>query len=146
MGCFGRAVLPRRTGPGVAAIAIAVALTLALAGCKAVELTGTVTYRERMALPADAVIRVAVEDVSSADAPSGVVASTVVTGGGRQVPIPFTIPLADPKAIDSRHAYALRARIESADGKLLFINDTRYPVITNGIFKVQVVVKRVAAE
>jgi uncharacterized lipoprotein YbaY len=49
------------------------------------------------------------------------------------------------KDIDPKHQYVLRVRIESAAGELLFINDTRYGVITNGVFEQDVVVKRVAA-
>lgn len=123
------------------------ALTVCLSGCKpgAEKLTGTVTYRERMALPAGAVIKIAVEDVSRADSPAKVIGSTEIKPAGRQVPIPFEFSLMDPKAIEAGHRYTLRARIESADGTLMFINDTSYPVITNGVTHADMVLKRVAA-
>ena len=55
----------------------------------AVTVTGTATYRERMALPPDAVFEATLEDVSRADAPALVVASTRVTSPA--VPIAFSI-------------------------------------------------------
>jgi len=120
---------------------------LALAGCKSGDVTvsGTVTYRERMALPPDAVVKVAIEDVSLGDAPVRLIASTEIKTAGRQVPIGFAITLMDPGSIDPKHQYGLRVRIEDGAGALMFINDTRYSVITNGVLKQDVVVKRVAA-
>lgn len=120
---------------------------LSLAGCKPgnVVVSGNVTYRERMALPPNAIVRISIEDVSLADTGPHLVASTVVPTAGHQVPIAYTITLADPKQIDPKHQYALRARIEDGHGELLFVNDTRYGVITNGVFRQDVIVKRVAA-
>ncbi len=118
----------------------------ALAGCKSVDtVSGTITYRERMALPNDAVVKVAIEDVTVADAPGRLVASITFGTQGRQVPIPYSLTLNDAKVLDPKHQYALRVRIESSGGELLFINDTRSGVITNGVFEQDVVVKRVAA-
>ncbi len=53
--------------------------------------TGTAAYRERIALPPDAVLEVSLEDVSRADAPADLIARTTVDPAG-QVPIPFSIP------------------------------------------------------
>ncbi len=127
-------------------LVIPLLLLSALAGCRsAATVSGTITYRERMALPRDAVIRVVIEDVTLADAPARPIASVAFGAAGRQVPIPYTITLNDPKVLEPRHQYALRVRIESASGELMFINDTRYGVLTNGVFQQDVVVKRVAA-
>ena len=129
---------------------------LGLAGCKggSITVSGTVTYRERVALPRDAVVRVAVYDLTAAEAlvghiggdqPARPIASVAFGTQGRQVPIPYTLTLGDPGVLDPKHQYTLRVRIESASGELLFINDTRYGVLTNGVLQQDVVVKRVAA-
>ncbi len=94
------------------------------------RVTGTVAYRERIALPPTAVIKVQLVDVSRADAPAVVLGEQLIEAGGRQVPFAFEIPY-DPAQIDQRYTYAVQARIEN-DGQLLFINDQRYAVITRG--------------
>jgi putative lipoprotein len=92
--------------------------------------TGSVTYRERSALPADAVVRVQLSDVSRQDAAAIPVAQATVTPAGRQVPLPFELRY-DPAAIDSTHTYAVRATIESG-GRLIFTTTTANLVITRG--------------
>lgn len=113
-------------------------------GTATARVTGTVTYRERIALPAGAVIKVQLVDVSRADAPSVVLGEQIIPAGGRQVPFSFEIAY-DPAKIDPRFSYAISARIED-DGKLLFINDTRHAVITRGApTHVDMVLKAVGA-
>ena len=90
----------------------------------AASITGTATYRERMALPPDAVFDATLEDVSRADAPSVVVASTRVTSPA--VPIGFSIPY-DPARIQANRRYVVRGRI-TLHGQLMFSTDTAYPV------------------
>ena len=92
--------------------------------------TGTVTYRERIALTPDARLIVQIRDTSYADAAADLVAEQVVTDPG-QVPISFEV-VYDPGGIDSRNTYSVSARIEESDGRLAFINDTAYDVITRG--------------
>jgi putative lipoprotein len=93
-------------------------------------ITGTVTYRVRMALPADAAIDVRLEDVSRADAPAMVVAENIFAAAGKQVPIPFQLPYSE-KDIQPNHRYRVRARITVGE-KLFLTTTTAYPVITNG--------------
>src|SRR5215472_18687130 len=90
------------------------------------HLTGSATYRERMALPDKAVLVVTLEDVSRADAKSEVIAQVRVEHPGNP-PIAFDIPY-DPSRIHPNRSYTLRARIE-VDGKLLFTTDRHYPVL-----------------
>ncbi len=92
-------------------------------------ITGTVAYRERIALPVNAVVTVSLEDVSLADAPSKVLATQTFETGGKQVPFAFELNY-DSNVIEAKHTYSVRARIE-VDGKLRFISDTRYAVITD---------------
>ena len=73
-------------------------------------ITGTVSYRERMALPPDAVIHVQLLDMSVWEMPPPVVAEVKFSLGNRQVPVPFELKV-DPAKIDLKHSYALRARI-----------------------------------
>ena len=91
------------------------------------RVTGTITYRERMALSPDAVVEVKLSDVSRADAPAITVGEQTIENPG-QVPINFEIEY-DPDAIDERLTYSVQARIIEG-GNLAFINDTAYSVIT----------------
>lgn len=107
------------------------------------KIAGTVTYRERIALPADAVVKVQLVDVSRADAPAVVIGEQVLQAGGKQVPFAFEIAF-DPSKIEASHSYAVQARIEEG-GQLRFINDQRYPVITRGApMEVDLVLRPVA--
>jgi len=88
-------------------------------------LKGEVMYRERIALPPNAVLSVQLADVSLADAPPAIVGERKVAPAG-QVPIKFEISF-DPAVIRSNLTYALQARI-TADDRLLFITDVSYQV------------------
>jgi putative lipoprotein len=93
--------------------------------------TGTVTYRERMALPPTAVVKVQLLDVSFADVAATVLDSlTLRPAGGKQVPYEFLLRY-DPTQIKPQNTYAVRASI-LAEGKLLFTTTQSYPVITRG--------------
>ena len=106
-------------------------------------LTGTVTYRERIALPPNARVEVRLEDVSQADAPADEIAAQTIAANGKQVPIPFELRYS-PQNIDSSHRYAVRASITSADGDLMFTTSMHYAVLTNGAADkgVEIVVQR----
>lgn len=91
--------------------------------------TGTVTYRERIALQPTAVLHLRLDDVSLQDVAATTLEELTIPNPG-QVPIPFSIPY-DPADIDPRNTYAVAARITDGD-QLLFINTTAYPVITRG--------------
>jgi putative lipoprotein len=106
-------------------------------------LTGTVTYRERIALPPNARVEVRLEDVSQADAPADEIAAQTVAANGKQVPIPFALRYS-PQSIDSSHRYAVRASITSADGDLMFTTTMHYGVLTGGAADkpVEIVVQR----
>ena len=88
-------------------------------------LTGEVTYRERIALPPNAVLSVQLADVSLADAPAAIIGERMVAPAG-QVPINFEISF-DPQVIRPNMTYALQARI-TVDDQLLFTTDTRLQV------------------
>ncbi|EKS7722744.1 YbaY family lipoprotein [Vibrio vulnificus] len=110
-----------------------------LAGCQTSEplvkdqgiqtISGTVFYRERIALPEDAAVTLVLEDVSLADAPAKVIAKHKFITNGKQVPLSFDLAY-DSKKIIANHRYNVRARIE-VNGRLRFISDTIVPVITD---------------
>ena len=91
--------------------------------------TGSVSYRERIALPADAIIHVSLLDVSLMDVAAKLIAEQTITPQ-HQVPIQFALEY-DPQAIDERMTYSVRADIRSA-GKLVFTTDSSYQVLTRG--------------
>ena len=92
--------------------------------------TGTVTYRQRIALPPDASIKVSLQDVSRMDAAAIVICETEISAGGKQVPIPFELKY-KPDGIDPARRYSVRATI-SVEGKLMFTSTRSYPVLTQG--------------
>jgi putative lipoprotein len=126
---------------------ILLAAAIATSGCAhaaTAEVTGTVVYRQRVALPPDAVVHVRLEDASRADAPATVIAQADVDRDGRQVPIPFRLPY-DPARIDASHRYVLRATIRAGE-RLLFTSTTAHDVVTRGApSHVEVVVTPAAA-
>ena len=119
------AALPRTVG---------LALLLAsLGGCgsdaDAPAVTGTVTYRERIAMPPGAIVTVRLEDVSLADASAVLVAQQVITNPGN-VPVPYSVEY-DSMMINPVRTYAVRAEIRV--GATLWATTTSsYPVITGG--------------
>jgi len=108
-------------------------------GMKTIE--GTIWYRERMALPPNAQIRVSLEDVARMDVPSEVIATTNFAPEGG-TPWAFTLEY-DPQRLHDKGRYVLRARIE-ANGRLLFINPDSIPAFGHHPGKpVKVLVSRV---
>lgn len=87
------------------------------------SVSGEVLYRERIALPPDAVLTVQLADVSLADAPASIIAEQRIEPAG-QVPIGFELRF-DPAVIRPQVNYAVQARITVND-QLWFINDERY--------------------
>lgn len=93
------------------------------------QVEGSLTYRERIALPDNARITVTLSDVSKADAPAEVLSSQAFMADGKQVPFNFMLSFAKDEIIPS-HTYAVSARIE-ANNQLMFITDTANHVITD---------------
>ena len=126
----------KKTGP------LALIAALALTGTALADgavITGDIIYRERIALPPNAVAEVSLVDVSRADAAGTVISSQTIDPAG-QVPIGFALDF-DPAAIAEGASYALQARI-SVDDTLWFINDTRIdiaPLTHTGAVEVMVV-------
>ena len=112
----------------IAAVLMATALSASLAAQSA-RITGTVTYRERMAMPSSAMVEVTLEDVSRADVAAPVIARTRIERPG-QVPVAFSLDY-DPKLISATRRYAVRARI--VDGPVVLFSSTSTTlVLTQG--------------
>ncbi|MCG7585304.1 YbaY family lipoprotein [Photobacterium sp. OFAV2-7] len=90
---------------------------------------GSLTYKERIALPNNARITVTLSDVSKMDVPAEVISSQAFLSDGKQVPFDFQLNFMKEE-IKPNHTYSVSARIE-VNGKLMFITDTSNPVITD---------------
>ncbi|MFZ9681876.1 MAG: YbaY family lipoprotein [Cephaloticoccus sp.] len=98
-----------------------------LAGCAGVgaltetrpAMTGTVAFRERLALPAAAVLTVRLLDLTKPDGPAVVLAERSISNPG-QSPLPFTVPYPFGGIVADRR-YVIEARIEVA-GRLRFFS------------------------
>jgi len=97
-------------------------------GGKKGTITGTVTLLQRVELPADAELRVSLEDVSLQDAPAGLIAENRVPAGGKDLPFPFTLEY-DARLIEDSHAYSVRGEI-FIGGERRFMTTQSYPVLT----------------
>lgn len=114
-------------GPVPAAAVEKPAASMAVVHKLAVD--GTITYRERIALPPGYTVVVRLLDVSRQDAPATEVARVEMTPE-RQVPVPFRLEVEEAR-IDQRMTYAVEATI-FVDGQRRFITDTLYTVLTRG--------------
>lgn len=94
------------------------------------SVSGTVTYRERIALSSDAVVTVQLRDTSYADAAAVLISEQIISNPG-QVPIDFELRYVSDE-IDDRNTYSISAVITESDGRMAFTNDTAYDVITRG--------------
>ncbi|WP_198087490.1 YbaY family lipoprotein [Variovorax sp. E3] len=99
-------------------------------GASSLRVSGTVAYRERIALDPAAEVVVQLLDVSRMDAPSTVLAEQRFKADGKQPPFAYELKV-DAARIDPRMRYAVSARISRGE-QLLFINDTQYSVLTQG--------------
>ena len=108
-----------------AAAALSVAMgTTAMAG----TITGSASYRERIALPPDAVLDVRLVDISRQDVAATVLSSKRYAMTG--VPTEFSLEY-DDALIDERFSYAVQASVYVGD-RLVFTSDTVHPVLTRG--------------
>lgn len=101
--------------------------------------SGNVTYRERVALPPDAIVRIILESVG---APIEVLAEQTIETQGKQVPIPFSLTY-DTSSVREDTSYVIRAQI-LVDQQLRFAGDVAYPTTPHQKpAKVEVIVRSV---
>jgi len=123
--------LPPR--PWIAAFWIAAGLCatslLLPAAARAGSITGSASYRERIALPPEAVFEAVLLDIAIADAPARELGRVRLEPAG-QPPHLFTIPYR-ASDLSPRGRYAVRATVRHGD-RLLFTTDTITPVLSGG--------------
>jgi uncharacterized lipoprotein YbaY len=91
-----------------------------------VTVVGTATYRERITLPLNAMFEATLEDVSRADAPSTVLATSRIYPAD-ELP-PYRYELSAPRAnLPATARVVVRARI-TVEGRLWFATAQVYPV------------------
>lgn len=93
------------------------------------SLTGTASYRERIALPPDAVFEAMLIDTALADAPARELGRVRLQPAG-QPPFRFTIPYRD-QDLSPAGRFSVRATVRQGE-RLLFTTDTVTPVLTGG--------------
>ncbi|WP_299982259.1 YbaY family lipoprotein [uncultured Ruegeria sp.] len=113
---------------GQAIVAGAIVLALLGSQSSAGTVTGTATYRERIALPPDATLYVELQDISRADAAAVTLAAQRYALNG--VPSGFELSF-DDALIHEGVTYAVRGSILQGE-ELLFTTDMVHPVLTNG--------------
>jgi putative lipoprotein len=94
----------------------------------ATPVTGSVVYRERIALTPAAVVQVEVVELTKEGSPGTVIAQQTIQSPG-QVPIPFTVAI-DPQRVRADATYVVNARI--TDGERVFSTTAPVPVLTQG--------------
>ncbi len=103
---------------------------LLLLGCTSAPasstVSGTITYRQRMALPPNAVLEVRLLDSASPEQPL----NRIIQNPTTQVPIPFALTYASAQ-INPDHTYEISAEIRQ-DAQVIFSTSSHYPVITQG--------------
>lgn len=112
---------------------------------KLIEVAGTVGIRERIGLPPNAIIEVKLLDVSVQDVEAQEISRDIIEAEGKQPPYRFSLSY-HPKVIQQAHDYAVQARI-TVGGRLWFVNDTRYAVITkNNPVAVDMILRRAGGQ
>jgi putative lipoprotein len=112
------------------ALLLSAANLLHAQGAPSGAVAGTVSYKQRFALPPDAAVEVRLQDTSRIDAPALLIGRVTIPAGGAQGPIPFRVDY-DPATIDPSHNYTVRAII-TVGGRVLFSSPMAYPVLTRG--------------
>lgn len=110
-------------------LAVVVLALFGLVSLTAGVLTGEVSYREQVALPADAVLEASLLDVTLMGRPGELIAG-IQLRPKPQLPIPFAIHFGDGD-IDPRRSYVLSVNI-LAGGRLVFVSTPTPRVLTQG--------------
>ena len=94
------------------------------------SISGSIRYKNSCQLPTGSKLTIQIRDVSYQDSPSPLIAEQETANPGSS---PFKFELKyDSSDIKARNLYDISGKINAPDGKLLFINDTSYEVITRG--------------
>ena len=129
--------------------ALAVAVLALAAACASPagpgRVTGSLSYRERIALPEGARARVMLVDIAAIGAPERVIVEREIRPAG-QVPIAFALDFAREQ-IEPERRYGVRATIAGPDGRPLWVTPVAAPVLTQGAPEtVELWLQRVSAQ
>ncbi|HMQ33380.1 MAG TPA: YbaY family lipoprotein [Chloroflexaceae bacterium] len=92
--------------------------------------SGTLSTRDRAAIPANAVVTVQIAQVATAGQPGQVIAEQRFTTNGAQPPYRYSITY-DPGRVDAARQYTAQANI-TVNGQPRYSTNTIYRVITGG--------------
>ena len=95
-----------------------------------IHVRGSVTYRERIALPPGSSAIVSVLPIGPMDVAVSPVATVTLDLGSRSVPVPFDVKVSDSDL--DKNSYVVRAVIQDPSGRLLFTTDNAVPVNISG--------------
>jgi putative lipoprotein len=126
----------------IVAIAAAVLYSQGYISIKTSQLTGTISYREKIVLPQGSEIVAQIRDITSGD--PVVVAETKITTQGENVPVSFTINY-NPVKISEDRNYDIYATI-AIDGQTKWVNIDYTPFLEGGVPKTSVDLMLVFAE
>jgi len=98
-------------------------------GMRATAIDGTITYRQRVALSPQAIVKIWLQDVSTQNAVPTILDEVEIRNPG-PVPIAFRVRY-ERAQIRQEHRYTLLVKIYEGD-RTVFLNATSYPVITQG--------------
>lgn len=110
---------------------------------EATTINGEVWYRERIALPDNAILIIRLENVARQDVTADVIATKIIVLDNQQ-PWAFSLDY-DATKITEKGRYVLRARVE-VDGQLKFTNTTSIPAFNNTDKPVRIMVSSVAKQ
>ncbi len=94
------------------------------------SVTGSVDYGQSTVLPQGSKLVIQLRDTTYQDASSELIAEEVIVNPA-QSPVKFKLDY-KPADIKEDSLYSMNVRIFDNDGRLLFINDTSFEVITDG--------------
>lgn len=86
------------------------------------NITGQISYRERIAIPDKSQLIIKLENITSAQKNGETIAEKTISLGNRQVPLDFQLQVFKDQ-LNKDENYALRASIQDKDGELLWTTD-----------------------
>lgn len=86
------------------------------------NISGQISYRERIALPKNSQLIIKLENITSAQKNGEIIAEKTISLGNRQVPIDFQLQVFKDQ-LNKDENYALRASIQDKSGELLWTTD-----------------------
>ncbi len=112
------------------AVALMAIPGLAAAQTTPAAVSGTLSLRERVALPGNAVVTVQIAEVAAAGRTGALIAEQRFTTNNAQPPFRYTVTY-DPARIDPNRLYTVQANI-SVGGQIRYSTNQVYRVITGG--------------